>query len=315
MKKEILRILRCPECKGELVLINEKIQEREIKEGQLSCHCKKSYPIYNYIPRFIDSDKYVNSFSFEWKKHRKTQLDSANKNLKMAGQSRKDFEKRINFPLSDLRSRLILDIGCGMGRFSEIAVDEGANLVGVDLSYAVDIALENVGLKKNAHFIQADIFNLPFKEEVFDFIYSFGVFHHTPDCQKAFDKVIPFLKREGRLSIFVYSSYNKGIVYMSNFWRLFTTRLPKRLLYALSFISVPLYFLYKIPGLGNIGKMFFTIPMWPDWRWRVLDTFDWYSSKFQSKHTHWEVFNWFRKNGFKDIQIFDGEISMQGTKV
>jgi len=297
-----------------MVLTGEKIQEGEIKEGELSCQCKRSYPIKNYIPRFIETDKYVNSFSFEWRKHKKTQLDSANKHLKMAGQSRRDFEKRVDFPLSSLKDRFVLDVGCGMGRFSEIAVEQEANLVGVDLSYAVDVALENIGLKKNAHFIQADIFNLPFKEEIFDFIYSYGVLHHTPDCQEAFYRISSFLKKEGKLSIFVYSSYNKGIVYMTSFWRIFTTRLPKRLLYALSFISIPLYYLYKIPVLGNIGKMFLVIPMWPDWRWRVLDTFDWYSPKFQSKHTHSEIFDWFKRNGFKDIQIFEGEISMLGTK-
>lgn len=44
-------------------------------------------------------------------------------------------------------------------------------------------------------------------------------------------------------------------------------------------------------------------------------TFDWYSPKFQSKHTHAEVFHWFKEAGLSDIAIFEGEISMSGTKI
>lgn len=291
----------------------EVIERGEVKEGQLTC-CNNSYKITNFIPRFIDSDKYVSSFSFEWRLNKRTQLDSANVNNKMAGQSRKDFERRIDFPLSQLKDKWVLDAGCGMGRFSEVAVKEGANLVAVDLSFAVDMALENIGLARTAHFIQADLFNLPFRENSFDFVYSFGVLHHTPDCEGAFTAISKLIKTGGKLAIFVYSSYNKGIVYMSEFWRFFTIRLPKKVLYLFSFISIPLYYLYKIPVLGNIAKTFFVIPMWPDWRWRVLDTFDWYSPKYQSKHTHWEVFRWFKDNGFRNIEIFENEITMSGIK-
>lgn len=313
MKEDLLEILCCPECKGNLSLRAEIIENGEVKEGLLTCG-KKQYKISNYIPRFIDSDKYVSSFSFEWKAHKNTQLDSANRNSIMAGQSRRDFEKRVDFSLSELKNKWVLDAGCGMGRFSEVVVSEGANLVAVDLSFAVDMALKNIGLVRNVHFMQADIFNLPLREGYFDFVYSFGVLHHTPDCQRAFAAVAKLVKPGGKLAIFVYSSYNKGIVYMSSIWRFVTTRLPKRLLYLLSFISAPLYYIYKIPVLGNIAKMFFVIPMWPDWRWRVLDTFDWYSPKYQSKHTHWEVFGWFEKNGFEQMRIFEGEITMSGEK-
>lgn len=91
-------------------------------------------------------------------------------------------------------------------------------------------------------------------------------------------------------------------------------RLPKRLLYALSYISVPLYYIYKIPVLGSILKMFFVISMYPDARWRVLDTFDWYSPRYQSKHTHAEVNRWFDEEGLRDIKIYEGEVTMSGVK-
>lgn len=312
MKAELLDWIVCPLCKGSLEIIaQEKNDKGEIKRGNLRCNCGKIYPIKNYIPRFIDNDQYLNSFSFEWRMHKRTQLDSANQNRL----SEEAFEKRVDFPLEQFTGKLVLDAGCGMGRFAEVAAKYDATVIGCDLSYAVDVAFENLGWKDNVHLIQADIFNLPFVDEIFDFIYSFGVLHHTYDCKKAFQQLPRMLKKGGKISVFLYSSYNKAIVYSSNFWRFFTTRIPRKLLYYFCYISVPLYFLYRIPLVGTIGKMLFVISMHPEWRWRVLDTFDWYSPKYQSKHTHAQVFNWFQEKGLSNIKIFDGEVTMMAQKI
>lgn len=310
MKKSLLVFLICPGCHQQLKLEDEETEQGEIISGFLECGCGQKYKIINGIPRFVKNDEYVASFSFEWHIHGKTQLDS------YMGQpfSENQMRSRLDFDLSDLKGKLALDLGCGTGRFAEVAAKYGAEVICVDLSYAVDSAYRNIGKLKNIHIIQADILKLPLKPAVFDLVYSYGVLHHTPDAKVTFAKISKFVKPDGRVSIFVYSSYNKAIVYTSNFWRVFTTRIPRRLLYYFSFISVPLYFLYKIPLIGNIGKMFFVIPMWKDWRHRVLDTFDWYSPKYQSKHTHWEVFRWFQENGFKDIKIYPNEVTMSGVK-
>lgn len=311
MKEFLLKIVCCPFCKEQLELKEKKIENSEIKEGTLFCKCKREYKITNFIPRFVKNDAYVHSFSFEWYKHSKTQLDSSNNILR----SEEAFRQRIDFDLDNLKGKLVLDAGCGSGRFAEMVAKYKGTVVAFDLSYAIDMAFENIGQSENVHLIQADIFNLPFRDNIFDFIYSFGVLHHTPDAYKAFLKLTTLLKKGGSISIFVYSSYNKGIVYSSNFWRVFTTRMPKKLLYYFCFISIPLYYIYRFPVIGNIAKMLFPISMERDWKWRLLDTFDWYSPKFQSKHTHAEVFRWFSNAGLTDIKIYDGEITMSGEKL
>jgi 2-polyprenyl-3-methyl-5-hydroxy-6-metoxy-1,4-benzoquinol methylase len=310
MKKELLSWICCPYCQGGLDLFVASQQDGEIKEGELSCHCGKTYPIKRFIPRFVDSDLYVGSFSFEWQKHSRTQLDSANLNRR----SEDALQNRTDCNLKDLKGKLVLDAGCGSGRYAEVAANSGATIVGFDLSYAIDASFKNIGRRVNVHLVQADMFNLPFKKEIFDFIYSFGVLHHTLDARKAFLRLPPLLKPQARISISVYSSYNKGIVYSSNLWRFFTTRMPRMLLYYLCFISVPLYYLYRLPVIGNIAKMVFPISMEPNWRWRLLDTFDWYSPKFQSKHTHAEVFGWFKEAGLSDAVVFKDEVAMSATK-
>jgi hypothetical protein len=54
--------------------------------------------------------------------------------------------------------------------------------------------------------------------------------------------------------------------------------------------------------------------MHPNWRWRWLDTFDWYTPKYQWKLLYPEVIRWFRANGFLDITVFDIPIQMRGVK-
>lgn len=310
MKKRLLDLLICRDCAKSFTVEAAQMDGDEIITGLLKCACGKKYKIISGIPRFISDDQYLNSFSFEWKVHQKTQLDSYNRRPISESQ----MMGRVNFGLAQLRAKLVLDAGCGTGRFAEVAEKYGAEVVCVDLSYAVDSAYKNLWKKNNVHILQADIFNLPLKRGIFDLVYSYGVLHHTPDALKAFEAVSKYVKPNGVMSIFVYSSYNKAIVYMSSFWRLFTTRMPRIILYWLSFISVPLYYIYKIPVIGRIGKMIFVIPMWDSWKWRVLDTFDWYSPRYQSKHTHWEVFSWFKNNGFKEIHIYPNEITMSGVK-
>ena len=51
MKRELLDILACPVCKGELALTVEKEAEREIIAGALLCRrCGITYPIVDCIP-------------------------------------------------------------------------------------------------------------------------------------------------------------------------------------------------------------------------------------------------------------------------
>ena len=93
------------------------------------------------VPRFVQQDAYTESFSYEWQRFRHTQLDS----FTGRHDTRDRLQASLNFPLDELRGKRVLDAGCGMGRFAEIVHAFGGEYVGLDYSFAVDAAQENVG--------------------------------------------------------------------------------------------------------------------------------------------------------------------------
>jgi SAM-dependent methyltransferase len=311
MTHALLSLLRCPACGQKFVRAPASSGSGSVEDGTLVCGGGHSVQVRGGIPRFVADDGYVSSFSYEWQKHATTQLDSASG----SGRSEKQFAMRLGKPLDWLRDKLVLDAGCGMGRFAEIAAAHGATVVALDFSFAIDVARTNLASWPNVHFVQADLLTPPFSPATFDVVYSFGVLHHTSDTRAAFHALACLVKPGGILSMFVYAAYNKAFVYSSDFWRKFSTRLPHKVLYRLCAAAIPLYYLYSIPFAGLIGKAVLPISMEPNWRWRWLDTFDWYSPKYQSKHTHAEVGRWFAEEGFDNLYIPEGEISMTGRKV
>jgi SAM-dependent methyltransferase len=302
----VAAILRCVSCEGRL----------EVRgEGLVCVGCGRDYPQIAGVIRFVDEQLYAGSFGFQWQVHARTQLDS-----KESNRSEQAFRQRTGFKPEDLAGKLVLDVGCGMGRFADIATRWGAHVVGIDLSVAAEVAARNLDGREAAIF-QADVFHLPFAPESFDFIYSIGVLHHTPNCEQAF-KVLPrLLKPGGRIAIWLYSRYNAWYR-MSDIYRKVTRRMPTRMLHALCYGVVPLYGIHqvlkRIPLVGRpaSGALAYMVPMafHPDRAWRILDTFDWYSPWYQSKHTYEEVFRWFESCGLENLKVIEQPIAVQGQR-
>ena len=299
MKHRLLSFLACPDCRLDLELSVGREEKGEIEDGTLSCRCCGArFPIVRGIPRFVDMDAYVDTFSFEWNRFHDVQIDRS----EATGESEKTCAAQTGWAPGDLRGKLVLDAGVGAGRYAEVVSRWGAEVVGVDLSFAVDAARGNIGARDNVHLVQADLFRLPFRDASFDAAYSLGVLHHTPDTRRAFGAVVPFLRHGGELAVFIYALGHYHV--FSDVWRKVTTRMPVRLLYGLTALAIPFYYVYRIPVVGLGLRLLFPMSQHPRARWRWLDTFDWYSPKYQHKHTWPEVHRWFVEQGFEDIRLF-----------
>ena len=302
---EVTSILRCPLCRGELTLR---------KEGASCSSCSREFPSINGVIRFVGPENYAGTFGFQWSKYARTQLDDAAHH-----DSEIDFTAKTGFTPGELEGKLVLDVGCGMGRFAEVASRRGARVVGIDLSVAAEVAARNLSDRESVTIFQADVFHLPFATESFDFIYSIGVLHHTPNCEEAFKALPKFLKPGGSIVVWLYSGYNKWYRF-SDFYRKLTHRLPAPLLHAMCTVAVPLYYVHavlnRIPLIGRplSGLLRTVLPTSQHPRFRVLDTFDWYSPKYQSKHTYEEVFRWFEFCGLEGLRVLVVPIAVSGRR-
>jgi SAM-dependent methyltransferase len=315
MKHDLLELIVCPECQAELDLQDERLAEGEVESGRLVCRGEgHTYSIQGFVPRFVELDSYADAFALEWNAFRTAHLDSYT-GLDYLDRQLQSF---LDFPLESLDGKLVLDAGAGLGRFSEIVLNYGGRVVAVDLSRAIDAAFQNLNSRGNIHFIQADIFKLPFRRETFDFAYSWGVLHHTPDPPTAFQSLPPLVRPGGKVMTMVYANYNKAYLAVTEFYRRFTIRLPKRLLLRLSYVAVPLYYVGKIPVLGQfVTRLLLPVSVRPPThRWRVANTFDLYAPKYAFTYDHVEVYRWYERAGLELIHPVapDSGIAYVATK-
>ncbi len=154
-------------------------------------------PEKNGIKYFEGINTYASLFGDQWKQYKKTQLDSYT--------GSPISESRLNRCLGDLQNnlkgKLVLEAGCGAGRFTEVLLKQGATLVSSDLSSAVEVNIENFPLADNHLVIQADINDMPFADETFDVVVCLGVIQHTPDTEKTIEDLYKLVKKGGILVI------------------------------------------------------------------------------------------------------------------
>jgi SAM-dependent methyltransferase len=310
MKRELNDLLCCPSCQGDLALHDETPEQAEVESGQLLCRpCNIGYPIVRGIPRFVSSDQYVGSFSYEWNRWNRVQLDVANGRR----ESEEAFAQKTGFAPEELKDKLVLDVGCGAGRFLDVASRWGARIVGVDLSFAVDAAHQNVGSRENVAVVQADVFHLPFRPETFDAIFSIGVLHHSRDTREAFLRLPRLLKDKGDIVVWLYYYPDRLFRVASDVWRTVWRPFPTWALYSWCWLLVTLLsWLWRKPALcrkpwSNLRRVL-PISTHEERQWRILDTFDWYSPRFQDKTcSPGRVVGWCREAGLRDVRVLEAQ--------
>ena len=110
---------------------------------------------------------------------------------------------------NEARGKRVLEIGVGCGCDFRSWVENGARVTGIDLTEAaIRLTAEHLavkGLDVEEHELRtADAERLPFEDSTFDILYSYGVFHHTPDTEAALAEAHRVLKPDGELRAMIY---------------------------------------------------------------------------------------------------------------
>lgn len=228
MRKRALDFIVCPRCKGEVALEAGTVREDHVIDGQLTCRaCQVMYPIQEGIPvlleeRRVDPDnrRTAERFGFEWERFDFLIPAYETQFLDWIAPIRREF----------FAGKTVLDAGCGKGRHAVLSAQFGAGeVIGIDLAAgSVRAAFRNTRSLPNVHILRADISRLPFRDDTFDYVYSIGVLHHTPDPHRSFQCLVQALGRGGTISIWVYGREgNEWLISIVNPLRTaVTARLP-----------------------------------------------------------------------------------------
>jgi SAM-dependent methyltransferase len=229
-------------------------RDSEIIEGQLRCaSCAALFPINSGIPRFanldqVGSEKAATAAGFGWQWQHFTQEDSryAEQFLGWIAPVTPEF----------FRDKVVLEGGCGKGRHTRLAARWGArDVIGVDLSAAVETAYMATRELGNAHIIQADIFNLPLAQS-FDYAFSVGVLHHLPDPREGFLSLASKVKKGGHISAWIYGAENNEWItrWVNPVREKLTSKMDRRVLLQLSKIPAASIYLATKLVYGPLNK-------------------------------------------------------------
>jgi SAM-dependent methyltransferase len=285
----------CPACQGLL----------QLGDGGevLGCGNHHRFAVTGGLPRFVPSDGYASSFGFQWQAHARDQLDSATG----ASLSRDRLFRGTGWP-QRMPGELILEAGCGSGRFTEVLLSTGARVVSFDYSAAAEVAHRGFS-GRGATICQASIYEMPYRPASFDRVFCYGVIQHCPDVHRAFDCLVSMVKPGGHLAIDV---YDRRRMWLNARYRVrwLTKRLDKQRLHRWCEKLVPLY-ARLMPPLHPWNQLVFPIK---DYRgalpglsreqqiaWSVLDTFDALSPQYDQPQYLWTMKRWAAEAGLVDV--------------
>ena len=208
MNSQMLKYFVDPIFETELTLTdNNELQEE----------CGSKYPIIRGIPRFVSLEYYKDEVNLDNDKVQTTRSFGDKWRLKATnemGLGKGHVDKLFNmvgvYNEDEFKSLFkdgmnCLNAGCGVS-WPEyfFNVNEKVNRFSVDISLAVETAYQRTKMFDNVCVSQADIFNLPFRKEFFDIIFSEGVLHHTGNAEQAFTSLCYHLKPGGLIGIYIY---------------------------------------------------------------------------------------------------------------
>lgn len=223
---------RCPYCKNKL--------------NGLSCEKHGTFQTIDDIPIFIKETEHIEFDYFQ--KHWKDLVREPYPTSKF--QTAEVFLEHID---STTQHGKILDAGCGDGlqmRLLSDKLDNDTNTI-----YGIDISIPALQKTKynnpQAVALCADIMHLPFPDNYFDIVFTYGVIAITSDPKRAFEELCRVAKKGAKIGTWFYPKPNMFLYFLLKSVRKLATCCNKRLLGLVADMIVP--FLYILPTASKIN--------------------------------------------------------------
>lgn len=241
------------------------------------------------LAQAFQEEESVASFGFQW---------TWNSEMRSAKDLQWRVADRFRISATDFSSRLVLDAGAGAGDQSAWLIKQGALVVSVDLSSAIDVVAKKLRMNGSWFGVQGDITALPFSDEQFDYVYCEGVIQHTHNSETTVRELCRVVKREGRVLATHYDKPSSALGKIRLSWQLFLRKLAARLdRFKLLLVTGALSFLSYIPIVGALLRKSGTViryDLMTDFKTTWTNTFDAYGLHWYQRYiTSGEFRNYF----------------------
>ncbi len=358
MYAEDVKYLCCPLTGEDLEIceISEKdSSDGEILSGELkSTLSGKRYSISNGIPRFILDKTYNATWEYKW-----THIDAGRGiNFRIADKNDIAYQMHDIFDRNNhggkafeyMRGKVVLDLGCGVGQYSYRALEDyqPSKLVALDLTGGVDIfrkiMLERFPQHKSkVLLVQASVFQMPFRDETFDYVFALGVLQHTGDTRDAITQAARLVKENGQINFWVYPSEiiplslgtsEKGrtdikpskeyIRLLFNYWVIYRwihafRKMPHdRVVRIVRFFSSDFWYKLNkssIPVVSPLARLLFGTVQDPDFHYRFINNYDGWVNTWDESWNEDELFPTLHKADIVIKGISTWRLGLWGVKL
>ena len=256
----------------------------------------------------------VSGFGYEWQRFDQRALEE--------GELQQIFEDYFRiFPWSVLSPKAVgADIGCGSGRWAQIAAPRVGFLHLVDASKeALSVARGSLSSFMNVDFHQKSVGSLPFADGTLDFAYSLGVLHHVPDTRAALREIARTLKADAPFLLLPLLSLENRPPWYRTMWKLsdvarrLVARLPDALRHCLS-APIALFVYWPLARssawLDRHGHLPSTWPLayYRDKSFYTMrtDALDRFGTPLEQRFTKSQISRMLRDAGFNEIKFSGG---------